>query len=286
VNRNVILLVGLVLASAVRTPAQVTAGEASMNLSGTISAGYSDDYSNLAGSDHSVIGAGRADLSGSYYNPNFLSFDVQPFYNQSRLNSAFQSITASSGVSASTKIFGGSDFPGSISYSAALNSSGNFGIPGLPNFTTHGNNDTLAVTWGVHLDGLPRVNLSFSDGNNDYSVYGASAGGRLHSDTFSATTSYQVLGFNLNGGYQYASSEILTPEFLAGGPAQQSDSGDNSFFFGIGRNLPWHGSFNAGATRSHIRSDFDDTSSSNRYDTTIDTFSGGLNFAPAAHLNL
>ena len=83
-----------------RASAQVKSGEASVNLSGTVSAGYSDDYTNVAGSDHSIVGAGAADLSGIYYNPNFLSFDIQPFYNQSRLNSSFQSITSSSGVNA------------------------------------------------------------------------------------------------------------------------------------------------------------------------------------------
>ena len=79
-----LILAVFILALAPRASAQVNAGEASLNLNGTISAGYSDDYSNLAGSDHSIVGAGTADLSGSYYNPNFLSFDIQPFYNQSR----------------------------------------------------------------------------------------------------------------------------------------------------------------------------------------------------------
>ena len=116
------------------------------------------------GSDHSIAGAGAADLTGSYYNPNFLSFDVQPYYNQSRLNSSFQSMTAASGVNASARIFGGSHFPGSISYSAAFNSSGNFNVPGLANYTTHGDTDTLAINWGVHLEDLPSLNLSFSDG--------------------------------------------------------------------------------------------------------------------------
>jgi predicted CXXCH cytochrome family protein len=54
-------------------------------------------------------------LAGSFYNPNFLSFKVEPFYNQSRANSDFQSITGASGVTASSSIFGGSEFPGSVS---------------------------------------------------------------------------------------------------------------------------------------------------------------------------
>ena len=78
-SKYVAILAVFALALAPRARAQVNAGEASMNLNGTVSAGYSDDYSNVAGSDHSIFGAGQADLSGSYYNPNFLSFDVRPF---------------------------------------------------------------------------------------------------------------------------------------------------------------------------------------------------------------
>ncbi|MBZ5562318.1 MAG: hypothetical protein LAP13_07835 [Acidobacteriia bacterium] len=276
----------LALAFAARCSAQVTAGEASLNLTGNLSGGYSDNYSNVYGSDHSIAGAGQADLSGSYHNPNFLSFDVQPFYNQSRLNSTFQSITASSGVNASAKFFGGSNFPGSITYSNTFNSSGNFGIPGLADFTTHGNNDTLGVNWGVHLENLPTLNIGFSTGNNSYSVYGANTQGRLHSNMFSATSAYQIAGFNLNGGYQHTGSNIVTPEFLTGEVPQHSNSGSNSLFFGVGHALPWDGSFSANATRSSIGTDFGDATYRNRYDTTIDTLTGSLNFAPMPHLNV
>ncbi len=94
-RKNVAILALFILAVAPRASAQVNAGEAKLNLNGNLSVGYSDDTTNTAGSDHSIFGAGAADLSGSYYNPNFLSFDVQPFYNQSRLNSTSQSLTAS-----------------------------------------------------------------------------------------------------------------------------------------------------------------------------------------------
>jgi hypothetical protein len=285
-KRPITILVVFMLALAARVRAQVNAGEASMNLSGTISAGYTDDYSNVGPSDHSIIGAGTGDLSGSYYNPNFLSFDVEPFYNQSRLNSTYQSMTAASGVSASAKLFSGSNFPGSISYASAFNSSGNFGIPGVANYTTHGNTDTFAVNWGVHLDDLPRLNLSFSKGDNSYSVYGASSQGLLHSDTFSATTAYQIAGFNLNGGYQYAGNKIETPEFLTGELPEHSDSGVNAFSFGVGRNLPWNGSIGAGATLTRIHTNLGDTTSSDSYDTTIDTVTGALFFAPLGHLGV
>ena len=283
-KRTLTILTGFVLALAAPLRAQVSKGEASMNLNGTISAGYGDDYSNIAGSDHSIFGAGVADLSGSYFNPNFLSFDVQPFYNQSRLNSTFQSITAASGVSADAKIFSGSPYPGSISYSSTFNSSGNYGIPGLANYITHGNNDVLALTWGVHLKDLPSLNLNFSDANNAYSLYGAQTLGRLHDDTFSATSAYRIAGFNLNGGYQHTGTQSVTPEFLADEAQERTDSGANSFFFGVGHNLPWKGSISAGAVHEEINVSLDDAGSTDNYKTSIDTFTGGLNFNPLSRL--
>jgi len=284
-GRKCVILAVFALALAARASAQVRAGDASIDLNANVSAGYADDSSNLYGSDHSIMGAGSANLFGSYYNPNFLFFNIEPFYNQSRLNSTFQSITAASGVNASANIFGGSRFPGSITYSDTLNSSGNFGIPGLANYTTHGDTDTLGVSWGVHLENLPSLNFSFSNANNGYSIYGANSTGTLHTDTFSATSAYQIAGFNLSGGYQHSGSQGLTPEFLAGQPPQYSDSGTNAFSFGVGHALPWHGTISAAATRLDLATDFGDPTFKDKYDTTVDTLTGSLSFAPTTKFN-
>jgi len=274
------------LALAPYASAQKTAGETSLNLNGTVSAGYSNDSSNVAGSDHSILVGGTADLSGSYYNPNFLSFDIQPFYNQSRLNSNFQSITSSSGVNASAKVFGGSNFPGSVSYSAAFNSSGSFNIPGLANYATYGDSNVLVLNWGVHVDDLPNVNFTFSNANNNYSIYGTDSRGSLHADTFSLTTTYKIAGFNLDGGYQHAGTQNLTPEFFTVQERAYADTGANSLFFGVGHNLPWHGSFSAAATHLQIGTDLGDATYQNHYDTTIDTVTSTVNFAPRQRLNV
>lgn len=284
--KKILTLTILILALAARAAAQVQTGEAKLNLNGTISAGYGDDYTNTLGSDHSIMGAGVADLSGFYYNPNFLSFDVQPFYNQSRLNSSYQSMTGSSGVNARVGIFGGSNFPGAISYTTSYNSSGNFNVPGLANYTTHGNISNLAIGWGVHIDDLPNVNLSFSTGSSAYSIYGVSTQGTMHDDSFSATTTYRIDGFKLNGGYQYSGIKSLTPELVVSELPQQSNSGTNTFFLGVGHNLPGRGNFFASASRLDIHSTYGDTTSTEKYNTSIDTLDGGVSFAPWDHLNL
>lgn len=277
-----VLTLTLCLALAVGASAQVNVGEASMRLTSTISAGYSADYSNNAPSDHAFTPSGIADLSGSYYNPNFLSFLIEPFYNQSRFNSDSQSIISSGGVNANAGIFSGSHFPGSISYSKIYNSSGNYNVPGLANYTTHGNSDNFAATWGVNLQNLPSLHFGFTDGSNDYSVYGASGTGNEHHDSFSAMAAYQVAGFFLNGGYVYTGSNSLTPQFLTGESAQKTNTSDNTFSFSATHKLPWNGAVAGGVTRSTISSN----SEGDTYKTTIDTATGSVNVLPINNLNL
>ena len=281
-----VILAVCVIGFAVGASAQVNAGEASMNLNANLSAGYNDDYSNFGASDHGIGFGGTANLFGSYHNPNFLSFQVQPFYDQSRDNSTYQSLTSASGVSASTQLFTGTHYGGSISYSTVFNSSGNFGVPGLANYTTHGDSDVLAVNWGAHPEKLPSLNLSFSDANSAYSIYGISAPGTLHTDTFSASSAYQVAGFGLSGGYQHTGAQGLVPELLTGEPAQNNDTSANAFSFSVTHNLPWSGNFSAAASRLDLSTDWGETASSDRYNGSIDSFGGGVNFTPRTHLSV
>ena len=46
--------------------------------------GYSGDYGNAIPSNHGLTWGLDGNLAGYYYNPNFLSFNVTPYYNQSR----------------------------------------------------------------------------------------------------------------------------------------------------------------------------------------------------------
>jgi len=115
----------------------------------------------MTGSDHSWALGGSANFSGSFYNPNFLSFNVGLYLNQSRANSDYQSISNASGVNASANIFGGSRFPGSINYSKSFDSEGNYAVPGIADYVTHGNSDAFGINWGENLPNVPSFSAGF-----------------------------------------------------------------------------------------------------------------------------
>jgi len=271
------------LAAAGRAPAQVQAGLFNMNLSGTATGGYAADYGNLTPSDHTFTAAGDAILSGIFYDPNFLSFKVQPFYNESRANSDFQSITSASGVTASSSIFGGSQFPGSISYSQTFNGTGNFGIPDVTNYTSHGDSRTFSVGWSELVPHLPTLSVGYQQGANDYSLYGTNEDTSSSFQSATANSTYQLAGFMLNGGYHYTTTHLDVPQLFSGEqqPSLSNSSGD-SISFGIGHRLPFNGGFAASANRSDISED----STAGPYSATLDTVSAGAGFNPIPRLNI
>ena len=180
---------------------QVKLGELSTNLNGTLATGYAANYGNFTSSNHSWTVGGAATFSGSFYNPNFLSFNVGLYLNQSRANSNFQSISDASGIDVTSTIFGGSHFPGSVSYSKAYNSEGNYAVPGLANYVTHGNSDNFSVTWSENLPGKPSLSAGYQFGNSRYSVYGTNDQGTNAFHSFNLHSSYNLAGFNMGAFY-------------------------------------------------------------------------------------
>lgn len=258
-------------------------GETSMNLNGNISFGYTGDFSNLTGSNHSLNPSGNADLSGYYYNPKFLSFDVMPFFDQSRTNSSFQSAFQSSGVNATTAIFSGSNFPGSVSFNKTFNSSGEFGIPGQANLTTRGNSQNLSVGWGIHVPDYPNISVQFLDGDSNASLFGTDQPSTLNLKTFGLRATDTLAGFTLNSGYQYNQTHALTPEIIVGEAPVSSNTSGNTYDVGAGHALPLHGSSSITYSRSDV-SAFE--SGSSNYTGTIDTVNGAAAVRPLANLDL
>lgn len=105
--------------------AQFTLGnEVQLSGNGTISGGYAGQFSDASASGHSLNFGVNGNMSGFYHSPNFVSFNVMPYYNQSQNNSAFQALNDNSGLSATANFFSRSNFPGTVSFNKGYNAAG------------------------------------------------------------------------------------------------------------------------------------------------------------------
>jgi hypothetical protein len=246
---------------------QIKTGEVSSNLSGTASTGFAATYGNLTSSSHSWVVGGNADYSGSFYNPNFLSFNGSVYLNQSRANSNFQSISNASGFNLSSNIFSGSHFPGSISLSKAYNSEGNYAVPGLANFVTHGDSDTVGINWSENVPGAPSLSAGFQLGSSNYSVYGTNNAGKNKFHSFNLSSAYRLAGFSTGAYYSTGAGQSLIPQFVSGQSMAKLHSGNSSYGFNVSHQLPLRGSFSSGFNRSDYSSSYLGSSSTGAIDT-------------------
>ena len=271
----------LVLLLALPAAAQVTVGDnLSMNLNGVVSVGYNDNWGNMIDSSHSINFGGNGTLSGFYYDPNFLNFNFSPYFNQSQANSASKSIFDTSGFEFSSNIFAGSHFPGSIGFSKAWDSQGNFGFPGTPDYTTRGSGQGFSIGWGAFLPGLPSLSATYSDGNSNYSVLGAEGNGSNVYHNFNLRSNYTIAGFNLNAAYDLGNSRSDIPAVF-GNQAESFSSDNNSFVVGASHNLPMHGSASASYSRSYVNSDYLGYS----FNGTIDSVNAAAGINPTQKLS-
>lgn len=249
--------------------AQVRLGETSSNLSGTVASGYTADYGNMTGSDHGWTVGGAATYTGSFYSPNFLSFSVAPYLNQSRANSDFQSISDASGVNVTGNIFGGSRFPGSVSYSKAYNSEGNYAVPGLADYVTRGNDDTFGINWSENLPDAPSFSAGFQLGTGQYSVYGTNDEGTNAFHSLSFHSGYRLAGFNMGAYYSLGGGHSLIPEVVTGQQNTETHSDSSAGGVNVTHRLPLQGSVSAGFNRSTWNTDYLGSNSSGTIDTMI-----------------
>ena len=270
-----------ILLSALPSMAQWKVGDFSNSLSGNLSLGYTTDWGNQINSDHNLTLGGNASLSGSFYSPNFLSYSLNGYLNQSRANSNFQSISDASGLDASASIFGGSHFPGSVSYSRAWNSEGNYDVPGLANYVTHGNNQSLGVNWSENLPEWPSFAAGYLLGDSNYTVYGTSDEGTNKYHTLNFRSTYSVAGFHMGGYYTKGDNQSQTPEFVAG-QSEQVHTGTSGYGATVSRQIPWHGSTSASFNSSSWNMNFLGTQTSG----TVDLFNANASVHPTEKLSV
>jgi hypothetical protein len=282
IGRRYAALPLFVLAAVMSAAAQLQVGDnLNMNLNGVLTGGYSDTYGNLISSSHGLNYGGNGVLAGFYHNPNFLSFNMAPYYGQSRQNSDFLSLFKNGGFDASSSIFGGSHFPGSIGFSKNWDTQGNFSLPGLPDFTSRGSGQGFNVGWGAFVPDYPSLNAVFSYGSSNYSVLGSPENGSNDYRRLNLHSAYLVSGFNLNAFGSMGVSHADTPVVVGTPTIDKTSSDDHSFGFSASHRLPLQGSFSAAYNRSYVNSDF----LGYRYNGTIDTVNASAGFNPTQKLN-
>ena len=233
--------------------AQLKFGEFSSNLNGTFPRDIPETMETRSLPITACSFGGAGTLSGFYYNPNFVSFTVSPYMNQARDNSAYQSISNASGVNFSSTIFGGSHFPGSINYAKAYNSEGNFAIPGLANYTTHGDSDTFGVNWAELVPGLPSLSASFQMGSSQYSIYGTNDNGTTFNHSFTLTSAYVLKGFSLGAYFGVGVGHSDIPAGSAGLVTGADQFKQPNYGFTAHTPLPLHGSFSGSLQQFQLR---------------------------------
>ena len=263
--------------------AQIQVGDnLNMNLNGVAGVGYNDVWGSDISSSHSINFNGNGTLSGFYYNPNFVNFNFSPYYNQSSQNSESRSLFNSTGFEFNSGIFGGSHFPGSITFAKSWDSEGNFGIPGVPNYTTRGSGQGFGIGWGAFLPGLPSLSVNFNTGSSDYTVLGAGQNGNNGYHNFNLRSGYSIAGFNLNAGYNVGNSNSEIPLVFGNDTIESVHSDNNSWFVSGSHMLPMHGSASVSFARSYVNSDYLGYS----FNGTIDTLNAAAGIQPTQKLSL
>jgi hypothetical protein len=182
----------------------------------------------------------------------------------------------------SSAIFSGSHFPGSVSYAKAYNSEGTFAVPGLANYTTHGNSDTFGVTWAANVPDLPTLSTNFQIGSNQYSIFGTNDSGNNDFHSFGVRSGYRLEGFDLSAYYQDGSAHSLLPQVLQNSLPENVTSSNSGYGFALGHALPLHGAFSAGYNSSYVSSDY----IGYKYSGNIQTYNATAAVQPTPKLHL
>ncbi|MFZ0419867.1 MAG: hypothetical protein WAM04_17340 [Candidatus Sulfotelmatobacter sp.] len=260
--------------------AQVALGDLHVTANGRLESLYSGAYGNLAGTDdHSLGFSGQGMINGYYYNPNFLSFSVLPYYGRSQDNSDSQSITDASGYNGTVSLFQGSHFPGFVGFNQTWNNSGTYGIPGVAGLATVNDNHAFNVGWSALIPGLPTLSVGFSDTAGTSSLLGSASTTASSTRNFNLGSSYNLGGYYMSGGFIHLDNNVDLSGIegtASGEPESETAHGSsNQYRFIVQGPLPYRRS-NASLSMTRGTYSNDDSLSGTNYGTT-DTINGNVN---------
>ena len=250
-----------VLACVASANGQVTIGSNfKMLMNGSLGTVYTGNFGDYAGSSHSLGLGVNGILEGYYYNPQFLNFQVRPYYDRSQFNSESQAVTRGTGFDSSVNLFGGSHFPGSVSYGRNFDSNSEFGIAGIPSVLGDSSGSNFNVAWSALFSGLPTLQASYSITDSTSTLLGTTSQSKSSSRNFNLNSSYTLGGFNLQGRLSHYNTDILSPDFLT---AENISSTSSTTNYGVlaTHSLPYSGTLGLGWSRTTSDSGFDDYAS-------------------------
>ena len=176
----------------------------------------------------------------------------------------------------SSNIFGGSHFPGSISFGEDFNSTGNYGLPGIQGFTTHGNSSSFGVGWSALLPNLPPVNVQYSQTSSTSTVFGTDQQNQAIMHNLGVNSNYRIAGWSLWTRFSDVFGNTQVPQFLTAGESTTSNTDSKTFAFNANHKLPLQGSGSLG----YSRSSFDGSGNGTNVSGSTNDYSGSASFTP------
>src|SRR6266702_1845952 len=233
----------------IQAPAQLTIGDnLKMKLNGSLGYGYSATFGDSNGG-HGQNLVGNGTLSGSYYNPGFISFAGRPYWDRNQSNATSGMVTHDNGIDSSMSFFSGSPFPGAISFGKSFGNTSEFGLAGSAGIETHSSGQNFGVNWSELLQGLPPVYVTYSTSSGDFNALGSEGNNRSWSKDFATGTTYTYGGFNVQGTFNEGSSGYDYVDLL--GASSNGSTDTTSYSFGAQHSLPLRGGM--GINYSHSR---------------------------------
>jgi len=242
----------VIILAALPAAAQLTVGEDfRTSASGNLGFNYGASI-DQGESSHGTGFTGNGNITGSYHTPNFLNFNVAPFYNRTQSSSIFGNLTNSSGVGASVNLFDGSHFPGSFSYNKVDNNTGAYGIPGSDiGLASTGNEQSFGIGWSALIPGLPTLNVNYLINSTDESIFGGLGTSSETDKTLNLNSNYKISGWQLMGHYTHRNADSSFPDFAElQEPPILSNSSNNGFGAAAQHALPLTGNF--GVSITHV----------------------------------
>ena len=248
-------LAGLILL-ALPCAAQMQVGDnLHMNLSGDLGVSYAGG-NNQGLSDHSLGFSGDGTLTGNYYNPNFLNFNVDPFYNRNQSNSVFGSLTNVTGVTSNANLFSGSHFPGSVSYNRVFNATSQFGVPGSDiGLAQHSDTQGFGVGWSELIPDWPTIVANYSVNSSSNSILGLEGNNHETDHTLNVMSQYLWDGFHMMGQFVHRNMYADFSEMANLTPPVRTNSSSNSYGATVQHALPLAGTF--GVQWNHLDYNYD-----------------------------